>query len=90
MEQEQTQKKYTPTPKWLNWVIAGVMVPMMGYTVWMMKDMVPELFRSIKQQRYAIEHLDPNSVSPKESPFMNDFSRWGGVVYVLNNRKIFI
>ena len=81
MEQEQSREKYSLTPKWLNRVMVGVMLPMMSYMGWMMKDVVPDAYREIKQQKYAIEHLDTSAVSPKESPFVNNFSRWGGVVY---------
>lgn len=80
MVQEHSKQKIS-TPRGLTYAVYVSLAALVGVMGWITYDMAPKIVRSTIQYRHALSHLDPNAVSPKESPFTNDFSTWGGVAY---------
>lgn len=80
MEQVQSKKKESE-PKWLIYSRNGILTVMLGGMTLMMYDLVPRMVKDYKESRYVMAHLDPNAVSPKESPFKNNLSEGDDIVY---------
>ena len=67
-----SDEKKARTMKVVGRIALAVTIAFAGYTAYLIKDTTPVYIKSIREFKYALNHLDPNALSMKENPFRND------------------